>query len=153
CRGADGGCRLLRRRRRSRALRRSRPYSPRPVRPYGIGGLCTRTEQPIVANMFGEKDGLFALKGIAPDPVPYQFGMISNVADPGERILLCRMQSQSCWVQGLLTQFSIAGLNSRAFRFGTLAPIAFEGFSDGSKLALFIVESATDAVHLRVSLS
>ena len=103
--------------------------------------------------MFRDKDGGLTLQGIAPDPATEQVRMIGDVAEPREPILLCRMQSQGCWVQSLLTQFPIGGLNGRPSGFGALAPIAFEGFSDGSQLALFIVECATGAAHLRVSLS
>src|SRR6266852_1500880 len=79
--------------------------------------------------------------------------MIGNIRVIWDCILLSGMQSQGRWVQGLLTQLPIAGLNHRAFPFGALPTVAFQGFCDGSKLALFIAQGATNAGHLPLPLS
>src|SRR5258708_17550286 len=118
-------------------------------------GICFRriVQLPVIGVLFRYKNGALTLKGVTPDPATDQIVMIGGIEVIGNCMLLSGMQSQGRWVQCLLTKLPIAGLDYRAFPFGALPTVAFQGFCNGSKLALFIAQCATSAGHLPLLLS
>src|SRR5262249_27887713 len=73
------------------------------------------------------------------------------IAKAWQRILLSRMKPQRRRIESLLTKLPIAGVNRREPRFGTLTSVAFQGFGDGGKLALFIAQRSACTTYLRIS--